>query len=588
MIDSLGYMKKFFVGLGALVFGGAFWACSGLDKTVGTSEESEGIIALADKKISGRAQKGPLVKGSDVVLRETSADGSLEPTGREFHTETINNKGEFQFGNLDLECQYVLLSAEGYYAHEYDGERSECPMRLDAVSNLNNRNTANINLLTHFEYKRVLKLVKDGKSFAEAKKQASREVLGAFGVEIDVSSAEDLDIFNTSDGDRTLYNISLLVDNRHDWDYDGVKDDDCEQLQNFLDGFANDFADDGEVSDTIMRVLAGNAYTVAGMYSHMEFVDEDDMREKESADPGSYDDLVTMKKEYVFSKLLFLHYMGVEACTEKRWGLYREFHKPIEYYDWGGQYFLDSGYVLCNGFNWEITTKGHIDSLTMMIEHENGTMTDPRDGHEYKTVIFEYNGKRYEWMAEDLKYSVATDTRPRGGRVGNREPGVYSWAEAMKLNEGYMTRFVREGLIDSLHQGICPDGWHVSNSEEWKALFDYTGGHKNLLNENWRADAYEALGKGLIGVFYNKFDFNLVPLDKKYLEAYYHTYAPKMSFQPTSPEADEWNRTFYDYGGNYEYPLETTRFVTIEISIDWNYVSDTEVQQRGFVRCVKN
>ena len=580
-------MKKYLVGLGALVFGGAFWACSTFDKTSGTDEQSEGIVALADKKFSGKAQKGPLVKGSDVVLRETSADGNLEPTGREFHTETINDKGEFQFGDLDLECQYVLLSAEGHYAHEYDGERSECPMRLDAVSNLNNRNTANINLLTHFEYKRVLKLVAEGKSFAEAKKQASREVLGAFGVNIEVSSAEDLDIFNTSEGDRTLYNISLLIDNRHDWDFDGVKDDDCELLQNFLDGFADDFADDGEVSDTIMRTIVGQAYVIADWYSNMEFVDEDDMRDKEKADSGSYDVLVSKKKEYEFSKYVFMSYMGVPACTDKLWGEYRSFDKPIEYYSQGDMVALDSGYLLCNGIYWEIRTKGYIDSLTMMFDHENGTMTDPRDGRKYKTISFEYEGKRYEWMAENLMYSVAPATPTKGGRVNHRQEGVYSWAEAMRLNEGYMTRYVHEGLIDSLHQGICPDGWHVANSKEWKTLLDYVDRDpNNLLNENWRTDGEAAVAKGLIGVFYNRLDFNLVPLNKKYLEAYFHTYAPKGSFQPTDSDADDWNRTFFDS----EYPLldSESDFYTIEISIDWNYVSDSEVQKRAFVRCVKN
>lgn len=580
--------KNIFMGVSAL--GLALCACS--TQTAGTSEESEGIVALAGKGIKGAAQKGPLVKGSDVVLRETSTEGTLEPTGREFHTTTVNDKGEFQFGELDLESQYALLSAEGYYAHEYDGERSECPMRLDAVTNLNNRSTANVNILTHFEYKRVLKLVKEGVPFAEAKKQASREVLAAFGVDIDVSSAEDLNIFNTSEGDRTLFNISLLIDNTPEWTYwvDDEKED-CPKLQNYLDGFAEDFADDGELSDSIMQAIAGHAYEITRMYDRMEFIDEDDMWEKEAADPGSYDDLVVMKKEYEFSKLVLLHHLEIDACAENRWGEYTAFHKPIEVYDYqeGEQRILDSGYVLCDGYKWDIKTRGYIDSLTTMFEHENGTMIDPRDGREYKTISFEYEGKRYEWMAENLMYSIAPVTRTKGGRANLHQPGVYSWTEAMHLNEGYMTRFVREGLIDSLHQGICPDGWHVANSEEWKTLLDYVDGNpNNLLDENWRTDRETAIAKGLTGVFYNRLDFNLVPLDKQFLEAYFHTYAPRMSFQPTSPNDDVWNREFFTRDEFIDYPLTKTDFTTIEISINWNYVSDTEVQSRGFVRCVRN
>ena len=39
-----------------------------------------GVIAITDKQIAGVAQKGPFVKGSSVVLKETSAAGNLKPT----------------------------------------------------------------------------------------------------------------------------------------------------------------------------------------------------------------------------------------------------------------------------------------------------------------------------------------------------------------------------------------------------------------------------------------------------------------------------------------------------------------------------
>ena len=628
-------MKKYLMGLGALVFGGAFWACSDFDKTSGTDEQSEGIVALADKKFSGKAQKGPLVKGSTVVLRVTSAEGKLEPTGREFETTTTNDSGAFQFGDLDLESQYVLLSAEGYYFHEHDESyyfskemgdqaeelfgtletRSECPMRLDAATNLNNRNTANINLLTHFEYKRVLKLVEEGKTFAEAKKQASIEVLGAFGVEIDATSAEDLDIFNTSEADRTLFNISLLIDDRWVWDFWKSEEEagmdrwtyyynndnmDCSKLQKFIDGFANDFADDGVISDTIMRHLAVSAYSTATEKSHMEYVDEDDMREKDEADPGSYEILVVMKKRYEFSKLLFLHYMDVEACTENLWGEYRKFERPFEYYDYEHDQYviIDSGYLLCNGFNWEVTTKEHVDSLSMKIEHGSGTMKDPRDGRVYKTVTFEYEGKNYEWMAEDLMYSEAAAKHSRRGGVDVVAAGFYSWTTAMRLSESYMSTPVKEGLIDTLHQGICPDGWHVSSTRDWEALIDYVGGVNNLLDETWRTDRQTAEAKDLYGVFSNKFDFNLVPMDKKYLELYYHTYAHEAFVEGVKTELDSLLSYNQEIGDEDEvnwllYQIENYRInygldaATYEISINYGG-SSPEKLYKARVRCVRN
>ena len=167
-------LKKLNWLLPTLALGAVFCACSD-NSTAGTSEEAEGVVAIAGKQIAGVSQKGPFVKGSEVTLRETSKDGNFEPTGREFTTKTISNKGDFKFDDIDLESQYVLLSVDGHYKREYNDEKSACPMRLDAVSNLEKRETVNINLLTHFEFKRVLNLVKEGKTFAEAKKQAAKE-----------------------------------------------------------------------------------------------------------------------------------------------------------------------------------------------------------------------------------------------------------------------------------------------------------------------------------------------------------------------------------------------------------------------------
>ena len=605
-------LNKFIPSLSVLVPGLMIWACSGID-TAGTSEESEGIVALAGKRVSGAAQKGPLVKGSGVILRETSAEGNLEPTGREFNATITGDRGEFTVDSINLECQYVLLSAEGFYTHEKDGTLSKCSMRLDAVTNLEKRNTSNINLLTHFEYKRVLNLVKSGKTFAEAKKQAATEVLGAFGVKLEISNAEDLNIYNTTEGDRTLYNISVFIDQRELWDpWKGEGDSydewehwtlperiNCSNLQKFMDGFADDFADDGELGDSIMMNIASYAYSTARAYSHMEGVSEAGMRAKEDADPGSYDILTIMKKQYDFSKLFLLNYWNVELCTEDLWGEYRTFNRPIRYYDLdAGEYKVsDSGYVLCNGYSWKMETKGYLDSLKMKIEHGSGTMTDPRDGKKYKTVSFEFGGKSYEWMAEDLEYSVSTYS-PGSIMTGNYvENGLYSWTTAMQIDQKYMKEPVDDGVIKTVHQGVCPAGWHISSSKDWEALIAYVGGINNLLDETWRTDRYAAFGKDLMGVFYNKFDFNLEPMDKRYLELYYHTYSNKSFGENVEAELDSlwnyygedslgeenWVRSYLDNYRNYRLP----DLSTFEISIGYARTI-SEPRKIARVRCVKN
>ena len=556
-------------------------ACSDME-TSGTSEEAEGVVAISDKKIAGVSQKGPFVKGSDVTLKETSKNGDFEPTGREFTTKTISDKGDFKFDGIDLESQYVLLSVEGRYEREHTGEVSSCPMRLDAVSNLEKRETVNINLLTHFEYKRVLNLVKEGKTFAEAKKQAAKEVLGAFGVKIDVSSAEDLNIYNSSDGDRTLYNISRIIDEQpewnywHDW-YSADDDIDCSKLQAYVDGFADDFADDGVLADSIMQDLAGEGYSSAKEWSNMMDVDEDDIKRKDGANPGELS-IRFLKSEYDFGILVFLNYMDLELCTADLWGEYRKLDRAMVL---DGER-IESGYFLCNGYYWDLTTKEHIDSLKIPVEHETGTMTDPRDGRKYQTVSFNYEGKTYEWMAEDLKYD-------------SKE--LYTWTDAMQIDDKYMTEVAEDSLIGEKHQGICPDGWHVSSTEEWDILVDYVGDVKNLLNENWRtSDLDAAFGKDLIGVFYNRFDFNLMPMDTVYLEVYYHSYRQD-SYH--IEELDEFMKGHYqwelEYAKNDEEREEIEKYLSpravgdyyVQVS-PYDYRVEEEPLKEGKVRCVKN
>lgn len=571
-------------------------ACGGNDTAGGISEENEGVVALTNKKIEGVTQKGPFVKDSKITLKETKADGSIEPTGNKFTTKTLSNKGDFQFKDLDLESQFVLLSAKGRYVSEYDGEPSTCPITLKAVSDLEKRETVNINLLTHFEYDRVLNLVKDGKNFVDAKKQAATEVLDAFGIEVKPSSAEDLNIYNTSDADRVLFNLSLLIDSRPSWDYLHDEDEECVEQQNFIDSFRNDFADDGKLSDSIMQNIAGGAYILSQWYAEMELVDEKSIEEKAKADPDEKDGLglASKKSEYDFSKQLFLHYMNVEACTDELWGNYKKFKKAIQV----DNEIVKSGYLLCNGYFWEITTKEHIDSLTLKIDHKTGTMTDNRDGKKYKTVSFKYKGKKYEWMAENLQYTDSTVKYSKGSDKNKRLIGSYTWTTAMQLDKKYMKQPTGDGVLDSLHQGVCPSGWHVSTSAEWTALINYVDGPGNLLNEKWKSTSKRAaLTKDLFGVFHNKFDFNLTPMDPVYLQTYYHTYSldPEiLSLKPAAQESDDDDyKEDYDYDmtRNYfdsQYRLEDPNFVTINFSINDGYVSKRERRKEGYVRCVKN
>lgn len=270
MRNSLDGMRKFFASLAALAFGGAFWACSTFE-TAGTSEESEGVVAIVDKNLAGVVQKGPFVTGSSIVLKETSAEGNFRPTGRMFYATIRSDSGDFQIDGLNLESQYVRLEATGYYKREKTAENSVCQVSLRALSDINNREQINVNVLTHLEYDRTLALIKKGMTFTEAKKQARQELMKTFYYDDLAEDSENLNINNSGDADKALKKISTFVDHIlfgeeygtahwHSRDYktyytqyEEDPEKYCEEVQNYLDNFADILAgDDYERFDSQM------------------------------------------------------------------------------------------------------------------------------------------------------------------------------------------------------------------------------------------------------------------------------------------------------------------------------------------------
>lgn len=201
--------------LGCLAVGTMFWGCSdtGSDGNgvAGGASGDAGIIAVTDWEVAGVSQKGPFVTGSAVTVQEL--DGiTLKQTGKSFKGTIKSDKGDFAIKDINLESQYAILEASGYYRDEISGKKSSGQVTLRALTDLKDRKHVNINLLTHLEYERVMYLVTEKKkSIAEAKEQAEREVLATFGIEGDFAESEDLNIFETGDGNAALLAISVLL-----------------------------------------------------------------------------------------------------------------------------------------------------------------------------------------------------------------------------------------------------------------------------------------------------------------------------------------------------------------------------------------
>ncbi|MCQ2102901.1 MAG: hypothetical protein MJY98_06720 [Fibrobacter sp.] len=221
-------------------------ACSNGDKTAGGTEDTNGIVAIQDKLVSGVSQKGPFVNGSSVTMQELDPE-SFGQTGKSFEGKIKNDQGEFAVQVKELVSPYALLKANGFYRNEVSGERSTSQVTLYTITDLTDRDLVNVNLLTHLEYERSVYLVMhDSLTLANAKSRAKSEVLKAFYIDSDDENSEDLNIFGSGDGNAALLSISIMMQSN-------LKE---AAFSERLANFASDLEDDGvwEDSSEIVKI----------------------------------------------------------------------------------------------------------------------------------------------------------------------------------------------------------------------------------------------------------------------------------------------------------------------------------------------
>lgn len=81
----------------------------------------------------------------------------------------------------------------------------------------------------------------------------------------------------------------------------------------------------------------------------------------------------------------------------------------------------------------------------------HGYLTDPRDGHLYRTVRI----GAQKWMAQNLNFVTDSSVCPLDSAALCAKYGrLYTWRSAI---------------------GACPSGWHVPNDSEWRSLFAFVG-----------------------------------------------------------------------------------------------------------------
>lgn len=169
-------------------------------------DKSENVITKSE--ISGVVQKGPFLNGTSIGIYELNDDYS--PTGKTFSSQIIDNTGTFQLLNVSLISPYVQLKADGYYFNEITGQNSNSPITLYALTDITNKTSVNVNILSNLEKSRIEYLLTTGLSFSDAKKQAEQEILRIFSLLKD--DIADFDLLNiTEDGDNNAILLAVSI-----------------------------------------------------------------------------------------------------------------------------------------------------------------------------------------------------------------------------------------------------------------------------------------------------------------------------------------------------------------------------------------
>jgi uncharacterized protein (TIGR02145 family) len=212
--------------------------------------------------------------------------------------------------------------------------------------------------------------------------------------------------------------------------------------------------DDAETSSSDKSSFSGKSSSLANSSSSMdvEFVETSSSSEKSSSSDGSSSSSAKLSSS-----------SSVNSCSSEI-GVSSSSAKS------------SSRVVSSSG-----VSKGYVDPLTVV----KGTMTDTRDGRTYKTVKI---GSQ-TWMAENLNYA---DLRP----TKNEDSSSFCYNDSVSYCEKYGRLYLWSAAMDSMGtwstngmgcgdnrpcnptypvRGVCPDGWHLPDKEEWNLLIFAVG-----------------------------------------------------------------------------------------------------------------
>ena len=464
---------------------------------IGTSVADTAVVdsekvAVSLDSLAGYTQKGPFIKGSTVYLYELMDGRSLKQTNGSFTSNITRDDGRFKFTARDLVSQYVMLIVDGNYRNEVTGKTSNSAIRLKAYSDVRRHatGTVNVNILTHLEFDRVYYLVtREKMTMKNAKRQAQQEIRKQFYIEqSDNTDAENLDVFGTTDADAALLAISILLQGGHTE----------AELMALLTEISNDMAEDGKWNGADADSLKSEIALWA-LNHHGEL-------NKFRENIISWHLSESVPKFEPFIDNFISNVLGGGKCEKVNEGKSITINK--KYSPFNGMTFI------CKNGEYVEKTK---EKTQFNSNIKYGEMIDPRDRKVYKTVDI----GTQTWMAENLNYAD-TISYPELKKYSNCYKNdcehygrFYSWSVAIDSaarfsdkgkgcsnNYGQNTNYnIKEQCqYDYPLRGICPEGWHLPNVDEWYLLNTFIESPQDLLSKD--ADGTDKYGFSILPIGY--------------------------------------------------------------------------------------
>ena len=482
-----------------------------------SSGGNTGTPVADEKTISGVVQKGPYAKGASVSVHELDA-GVLLLTGNHYEGKVLNDSGAYSVTFDEFESPYAILEASGLFRNELTGAKTKSSVTLYAVTDLSERDSVNVNLLTHLEYARVLYLVTvKHMSFSEAKAQAEREVMAAFGIKGDFGLAEDLNAFGNGDGSAALLAMSVLVlgclnTESGPFGLGNPKGDAREEskLSERLSDMVFDIEKDGEWNDksTIVKIAdwAANQSMEGGLDSIRETVASWKMSKK-----------VPAFEKYVdnFWRMAY----GFDVCDGKREDEARRNMNPKS--------AMEGVYFVCQNGKWVSEEYLEDDSDTTDVKDtaqvadtsvvDTAGVADTTAVDTLSDFEKDTQGQRCTYFGRIVHGVVDTNNVYFCDGVkwklfdGDESARYY---KLMDNRDGRIYRYVRIDIqywmAENLNYGdtayswneaktACPAGWHLPSKEEWDYLFRSIG---STSQSELDKRGFAARPAGLLGVSY--------------------------------------------------------------------------------------